>query len=77
VNFSAYSLLCTCAIQCYTMYLVQIQKCPLESRTGTLYYLTIVVVCSCMVHIIMTGSLYSSFSILKVEYVKVLQAFKQ
>jgi len=26
---------------------------------------------------IMTGSLYSSFSILKVEYVKVPQAFKQ
>jgi len=55
------------------MYTVQIQKFPLESRTGTPYYLTIVAVCT----YIMTGSLYSSFSILKVEYVKVLLAFKQ
>jgi len=25
----------TCAIQCYTMYIVHIQKCPLENRTDT------------------------------------------
>jgi len=37
-------LIRTCAIQCYTMYIVHIQKCPLENRTGTIGQ--IAVVCS-------------------------------